>query len=155
MSYTEKLQTLQTALQDAIASSPDGQIDDALTRSLSQVSQILSNGSSGSTGASFSANNTASATNAAATITYNAVAGKRHAIDGISFSLSADPASPVALTITDAGNTVFQVDVLVRGPGFIPISGASATANTSLVISLGAGGSGVVGKISAIGYRQV
>lgn len=101
-------------------------------------------------GAVASTTDYATATNATATITYSAAgAGISHAFEGISFSLSGTPAAAVSLTVQDGANTVFSVDVTSSGAGFIPLL-RRGTANTAMTISLGAGGSGVVGKVSVL-----
>lgn len=98
----------------------------------------------------FATTNYATATNAAATVTYSAAgAGISHAIDGIAFSLSANPASAVSLTVTDGSNTIYSTDILAGGAGFIPLRGRGS-ANTALTITLAAGGSGVVGKVAIL-----
>lgn len=93
----------------------------------------------------------ATATNAAATITYSAGgSGVFHAFWGISWSLSAVPASAIVLSVTDNGTTIFAVGVTNSGPGFIPICKRNATANTDLVISLAAAGSGIIGRVNVL-----
>ncbi len=96
--------------------------------------------------------NTISATNAAATITYAAAgAGVSHLIDGtIAFSYSGTPATTGTLSITDNGVTVLSVDVVSGGAGFLPIK-LRGTTNTALVVSLSAGGAGIVGKVTVLG----
>ena len=98
-----------------------------------------------------STSNYATATNAAATITYSAGgSGVFHAIYGIAWSLGSTPASAVVLSITDNGNTVFAIGVTNSGPGFIPICIANASANTALVVSLAAAGTGIVGRVNVL-----
>lgn len=92
--------------------------------------------------------NYATATNAAATLTYAAAgSGVSHVIGGIVFSYSGTPTGG-SLTITDGGVTVFSVDITASGPGPIvfprPMKFA---ANSAVVVTLAAGGSGIVGKV--------
>lgn len=103
-----------------------------------------------------STNNTATASaNTAVTITYSAGgSGNYHVIDGILASLSNDPASAVSLTVTDGGSTVMQVN-LTRGgaaPIDYPIKGS---ANSAMVITLAAAGSGIIGMLNIKNKRVV
>lgn len=102
-----------------------------------------------------SAANTATATNASVSVTYSAAgAGLCHAIDGVVASLSIDPAAAVSLTVQDGSNTVFQTHLTRSGPAPInyPLRG---TANTSMTITLAAGGSNVIGCVNVTGKRIV
>lgn len=92
--------------------------------------------------------NYVTATNAAAVLTYAAAgSGVSHVIGGLVFSYSGTPTGG-SLTITDGGTTVFSVDITASGPGPIvfprPMKFA---ANSAVVVTLAAGGSGVVGKL--------
>lgn len=103
----------------------------------------------GSTG-----NTHAPASNTAAVVTKAAAgAGVSNVIDGIAWSYDAAPTNG-GLTITDGGSTVFQVAVTAAGPGFFlfprPLKSA---ANSALVVTLAAGGSGVTGKVNVLGAR--
>lgn len=90
------------------------------------------------------------ASNTAAVLTYSAVAGKRHVLDGVTWSYSGAPTGG-RITITSAGVTVFDVDVTAGGPGYLPFPRPLAgLVNAALVVTLAAGGSGVVGKINAV-----
>jgi hypothetical protein len=91
----------------------------------------------------------ATATNAAAAITYGAAgAGARHAISGLCWSYSGPPTGG-GLIVTDGGTTVFTIDITSAGAGFIPFDPFKLFAvNTDVVVTLAAGGSGVVGKVS-------
>ena len=96
--------------------------------------------------------NYATATNAAAVVTFAAVAGQSNIISGIAFSYSATPAAG-SLTITDGGITVFSIDILSGGAGFIPFDApVKAAANSALVVTLSAGGTAVVGKLSIFSH---
>lgn len=106
-------------------------------------------------GASLSARATGyvQATNAAAAVTLPAAAGVANVIDEVIWSYSGNPTGG-ALTITDDGATVFSVDITSAGPGFVPFpNGLRGGLLTSLVVTLAAAGSGVVGKLNVMGAR--
>jgi hypothetical protein len=93
--------------------------------------------------------------NAAATITYAAGgAGVQHVISGIAWSFSATPAAATNLSIQDgSGNTVFSIDITSAGAGVVNFSPPKkGTANSQMIITLAAGGSGVTGKLSVLGH---
>jgi len=91
--------------------------------------------------------------NAAVTITLPTARG-RHEIAGcIYWSYSADPTGG-RLTIM-GGGFGFDVDITVGGPGFIPFSiPQHATDNVPIVITLHAGGAGIIGKLNLLGSRM-
>ena len=91
--------------------------------------------------------------NTAVTITLP-VARARYEFSGsIYWSYSADPTGG-RLTIA-GGGFGFDVDITVGGPGFIPFYVPQhATNNTAIVITLAAGGAGIVGKLNLIGVAM-
>jgi hypothetical protein len=98
----------------------------------------------------------ATATNAAAVVTY-AAAGVEiaHSIAGVSWSYSAAPTGG-SLTIADGSNTILSVDITAAGPGFLNFSPSKiGTPNQSMTITLAAGGSGIVGKLTVNGHVLV
>lgn len=93
----------------------------------------------------------------AAIVTYAAAgAGVAHLIEGVAWSYSAAPTGG-RLTITDAGVTVFDIDITAAGPGYIPFPRGlrSDAANTAMVVTLASGAGAVAGKVAVIGYRTV
>jgi hypothetical protein len=96
----------------------------------------------------------APSSNAAAVVTYAAAgAGVAHAISGMAWSYDLDPTGG-SLKIEDgAGSTVFHVAVTSKGPGFFVFpQPKKGSANTALIITLAAGGSGVTGKVNALNH---
>jgi hypothetical protein len=96
------------------------------------------------------------ATAAAATavvVTYAAAVALRHVITGVSVSYSAAPTGG-KLTITDAGVTIFEVDILLGGPTTIHFftPKKQAAVNTALVVTLASGAGAVVGKVNVLGH---
>lgn len=91
--------------------------------------------------------------NTAAVITYAAGgAGVSHVISGIAWSYSAAPTAGNLKVEDGSGTTVFSVDITAAGPGFIPFAAPlKGTANTAMILTLAAGGSGVSGKVNALG----
>lgn len=89
------------------------------------------------------------ASNTAAVVTYTAVASTYHYIGYIYWSYDGTPTGG-SITVTDAGDTVFKVDITNAGPGFLPLVPPlkSAVANTAMVVTLAAGGSGISGIVS-------
>ncbi len=89
--------------------------------------------------------------NTVVTLTFAAdTADRGWHLDGVEWSLSANPAAAVALTVAVDGTTVWQFDITSGGPGFMPakprIRGA---ANKAMVITLAAAGGSVIGKLNA------
>ncbi len=99
------------------------------------------------------ANVNAPTANTAAVITYAAAgAGVSHVISGLAWSYNATPTSGNLKVEDGSGTTVFSVDITSAGPGFIPFQAPlKGTANTAMIVTLTAGGSGVTGKISVLG----
>jgi hypothetical protein len=89
----------------------------------------------------------------AAVVTYAAVARQKHVISGVAWSYSAAPTGG-NLLVTDAGATVFSLDITAAGPGFFifPYPKRSAAANTALVITLASGAGTVVGKVAILSH---
>jgi hypothetical protein len=93
------------------------------------------------------ANSAVSVPNADVTITY---APGRITLGNIVWSYNATPTGG-RLTVTGGGWNV-DVDIIVGGPGFIPFDfGEYAVDNNDVVITLYAGGAGVVGKLNVLG----
>ena len=89
------------------------------------------------------------AANTAAVITIAAVAGVTPYVSQINFSLSAAPAAPALLSITDDTTVVWSTNVIAGGPGVahFPYEFAG-TAGNKLVITLSAGGAAVLGVVN-------
>ena len=68
------------------------------------------------------------------------------AIERIEWSLSDDPEIAVALTVAVDGTTVWSVDVISGGPGFLNIF--RSFPEGVVTISLGAAGVGIAGKLN-------
>lgn len=103
---------------------------------------------------SFSSNDVATPTsNTAAVVTYTAIAAQCHALTGIAWSYNGVPTGG-NLQIQDGSAVVFSVDITAAGPGFFmfPNLGIHGSANTNLVLTLAAGGSGITGKVDGIGH---
>ena len=96
----------------------------------------------------------APAANTAAVVTLSAVAGRRHVIAGLYFGYDSAPTGG-ALTITDDGNTVFQVPITSEGLGFLPFDPpVQGTAGKAVVVTLAAGDSGVSGKLNLNAWTE-
>lgn len=90
----------------------------------------------------------------AAVVTYAAAgAGVSHVIGGVAWSYNATPTAGNLKVEDGSGTTVFTVDITAAGPGFFlfprPKKG---TANTAMIVTLAAGGSGVSGKVSVTSH---
>jgi hypothetical protein len=95
----------------------------------------------------------APSSNTAAVLTYSAVSDRRHVLDSVQWSYSGSPTSGNLKVEDGAGTTVYSVDVTAAGPGFFNFEPALAgRANTAMIVTLAAGGSGVSGKVNA-GHR--
>ena len=91
------------------------------------------------------------AANTAVVLTYAAVSGRLNAIGQLIVSYSGTPTGGNVKVEDGAGNTVFQVDIVAGGPTIIPLDDDPilGSANTALIITLAAGGAGIVGKVNA------
>jgi len=94
------------------------------------------------------------AANAAATVTYPAVAGAQHCLSGLAWSYAGGTPTGGNLQVQDGnGNVVFTMDITAAGPGQVYFRPAKkGTANTAMTITLAAGGAGVSGKLSVLGH---
>ena len=94
------------------------------------------------------------ASNTAAIVTYSAGGGGvSHVITGVAWSYDGAPTGGSLKVEDGSGNTVFIVSVTAAGPGFIPFPvPKKGTANTAMIITLAAGGSGVTGKVQALNH---
>ena len=102
--------------------------------------------------AAAAANVHAPASNTAAVVTYAAAgASVSNVIGGVAWSYNAAPTAGNLKVEDGSGTTVFTIDITAAGPGFMlfmrPMKG---TANTALIVTLAAGGSGVSGKVSVL-----
>jgi len=98
--------------------------------------------------ASSSYNHEPSSDTAAVVTLAAAGAGKRHAIASVAWSYDDDPTGG-SLTITDGGTAVFKVDITSKGPGFFNFFPPLLfSANSAVVATLAAGGSGISGIVN-------
>ncbi|MGV3720084.1 MAG: hypothetical protein ACO1SX_04160 [Actinomycetota bacterium] len=90
--------------------------------------------------------------NTAAVVTYAAAgAGVANVISGVAWSYDGDPTGGSLMIENGAGSTVFHVAVTSKGPGFFVFpQPKKGSANTAMIITLAAGGSGVTGKVNAL-----
>ncbi len=90
----------------------------------------------------------APAANTAATITLAAAGeGLAHFLPSIKWSYNATPSSGNLKVEDGSGVVVFNEDITTDGAGFFEVN-IQGSANTALIITLSAGGSGVSGKLS-------
>lgn len=95
------------------------------------------------------------AANTAVALTFAALAGRSHAMHSIEWSYSGAPTGG-SLSITDGGTTVFQTDIAAAGPGTITFKPPrKAKQNSAVVVTLAAGGAGVVGKLNVARTLEV
>ena len=88
-----------------------------------------------------------SAANAAVAITYAALADRSHLIWSIEWSYDGTPTGSIAITVS--GTAVFQQDVRAAGPGAVTFEPPQKAArNAEVIVTLAAGGAGVVGKVN-------
>jgi hypothetical protein len=97
----------------------------------------------------------APASNTAATLTLAADASRRNILSQIHLSYSAAPAAGSTIKVEDgAGTTVYEQYIAAGGPQVISFSPPLAgTANTALVVTLAAGGTGISGEIYLSAYK--
>lgn len=129
------------------ASGGGGSSSSSVTIASGQVLTTLEQSRSAS-----SANVHIPASNTASIVTISAAgSGVSNIIGGVAWSYSSPPASGNLKIEDGVGTTVFSIDITSAGPGFIPFArpmkGAS---NTALVVTLAAGGAGVLGKVNIL-----
>lgn len=91
--------------------------------------------------------------NAAAVVTYAAVADSYHVVSGLAWSYSNTPTGGNLKIEDGSGTTVFSVDITTGGAGFLPFSPYKrGTTNTAMIVTLAAGGSGITGKLSVVNH---
>ncbi len=93
--------------------------------------------------------------NTAAVVTYAAAgAGKRHFINGVTWSYNIAPSNGVLRIEDGANNIVFSTAISNAGPGFIPFEdGKLGSENTLMRLTLTSGGVGASGQLSVLGHR--
>lgn len=150
--YIDGLESLTGALTetapatDTASSGLNGRLQRIAQRLTSLIAQVGPR-------AAASTNVHVPSSNTAAVITYAAAgAGVSHVISGIAWSYSAAPTAGNLKVEDGSGTTVFSIDITAAGPGFIPFAAPlKGTANTAMIITLAAGGSGVSGKVNSLG----
>ena len=93
--------------------------------------------------------------NTAAVVTYAASTGVKHVITGIAWSYAGGIPASGSLKVEDvSGTTVFVMGITEEGAGIItfPKPKKAAAANTAMIVTLAAGGSGVTGKLSCLNH---
>lgn len=104
----------------------------------------------GQVGVASSANVNEPVANTAAVLTYVAVATLKHVIRGVAWSYDGAPTGG-NLKIEDvSGTTVFSIDIIAGGPDLIPVQLKANAVNTAMIITLAAGGGGIVGKVNVL-----
>ncbi len=100
--------------------------------------------------------NCVSGTNAAAVVTL-AAAGSAfcNAISGVAVSYSGTPTGGY-VKVQNGSAVVFDVDIAAGGPTIIDFGSLLVgSANTAMTITLAAGGSGIVGRLTPLGVAVV
>lgn len=94
------------------------------------------------------------ASNTAVTITITAVPSVKHEIEMLGWSYDAGGTlSTGRLSVqSPSGTYLLDMDITTNGAGFVPLAGSclSGASGQDVIITLAAGGSGVIGKLSAI-----
>lgn len=89
------------------------------------------------------------AANVAAVVNYAAISGQAHVLSSIAWSYTGAPVAGNLKVEDGAGTVIFSMDIVAAGAGVLP--GASpklGTVGAAMIITLSAGGAGVVGKLS-------
>jgi len=97
-----------------------------------------------------SATDTATASAAVAVVTYAAATGgQQHALTSITATYSGTPTGGGLKVEDGTGTIIFQADITAAAPPLFsfqpPLAGS---ANTALIVTLLAGGAGIVGKLN-------
>ncbi len=86
--------------------------------------------------------------NADTVVTYAAQEHIKHVIDQIICSYASDPTNG-RVRVEVGGNVIFDVHVTSKGPAPIPlVPGIEGGKNEAVVVTLSAGGSGIIGKLN-------
>lgn len=94
-----------------------------------------------------------SGNNASAAISLTAVSGQRHHVVGIIWSYSAAPTNGRITSIGLDGDQL-DFDITQGGPGPVLTPPAIGATNTTVSITLAAGGSGITGKLTVFYVTQ-
>lgn len=92
-------------------------------------------------------NHGTAAANTAVAITVTALPDQQHVLAGVVWSYSAAPTGG-KLTVADGASTVLEVDIIAGGPGSLVLPPLGGSTNTNLVVTLAAGGAGIIGKLT-------
>ncbi len=91
--------------------------------------------------------------NAAAVVTFAAVAGKRHIITGVAWSYDATPTGGSIVVSDNLAGTLLSLTITASGPGFIPFPMPMASdVGAVLTITLAAAGAAVSGRVWALNH---
>jgi hypothetical protein len=94
----------------------------------------------------------APAPNVAAVVTLPAEDGYIPVVSGIAWSYNGEPTAG-RLTLGVGAATVFDIDITSGGPGFIPFAPPrAAQEGETIVLTLAAGGAGISGKVTVLGF---
>jgi hypothetical protein len=94
--------------------------------------------------------------NTAVTKTYAADTKYRHEIASVICSYSGTATGGLTITENSGGTTLLDIDIVAAGEHVIPLSKFRNSAkNLDMVVTLKAGGSGVVGKLTVLGHRLI
>jgi hypothetical protein len=89
----------------------------------------------------------------AVSFTMTGVSGKRHAIDGVLWSMGGDPAAPVVIQVKDGTNILREWEVTKGGPGFIPFyHGIKGSPGADMTLALAAPGQTISAHIEPLSH---
>lgn len=98
----------------------------------------------------------APAANTAAVATLAAKGDRRHVVRAVHWSLSADPAAPIALTIASAGVPTYTAYVSKGGPGVLDFgpNGYEGADGVGVVVTLPAAGGTTTGAVNVFSGEE-
>lgn len=101
-------------------------------------------------GAPAAAADHASATNAPAVVTYDAIVTKKHRITQIIVGYDSEPQEGSTVKIQDGGVTIFELPITAAGAAPIPFVDAydAAARNATMVVTLSDGGADCTGYVN-------
>ena len=80
--------------------------------------------------------------------------GRSYILGGVAWSYNGAPVAGRLTIENGAGDIVFDIDIIAAGPNSILFEPkVRGSLNTALIITLFAGGAGVIGKLNAIGLH--
>ena len=92
------------------------------------------------------------AANTAVVVTFTGISNYRHLLSWLCWSYDADPTGTITIALD--GVTVMKFSITKGGPGALPLPDLPGTLGGTFVVTLSAGGVGIVGFLNVYARRE-